>query len=116
MPGQAVVGGVIRAGELDRRIRVERLIDVDDGYQRVPTWSELATLWAKYMPGRGAERREAAVTQARLPATFRIRWSTVSATVGPRDRIVFNGDTYMISSAVEVGRREAIEIVATAEV
>ena len=96
--------------------RIDQQRPTDDGYQRLQDWQELATVWAQYLPGRGTERRDAAMTQARLPAIFRIRWSPRMATVVPRDRLIFEGKAFMIESVVEIGRRQGIEIVATAEV
>lgn len=113
-----MAGGVpaLRAGDLNRRIQIERSIDVDNGYNTEIGWEEVASVWAQYLPGKGSERREAAVTQARVAASFRIRWSQTASTIGPRDRILFDGRAYLIDSAVEIRRRETIEIVATAEV
>jgi SPP1 family predicted phage head-tail adaptor len=103
------------AGKLDRRITLQRITGtVDDGYTSTPGWAALAKVWAQYLPGTGQERSEQAERAATIVETFRIRWSSDVADLTPADRLVFQDRTYDIKSAVELGRREMIEIKAVA--
>lgn len=104
----------IDAGSLDRRVRIERRATTEDDFGgEIETWSELATLWASVNFGQGQERRQAAQESATAPATFRVRWSPVTATITPVDRILFMDAIWDISSAVPFGRNEGIDITAT---
>jgi SPP1 family predicted phage head-tail adaptor len=106
---------MIAAGKLDRRITLLGITGaVDDGYTSTPGWATMATVWAQYLPGAGQERTEQAERSATIVETFRIRWSSDVADLTPSDRLVFQDRTYDIKSAVELGRREAIEIKAVA--
>ncbi len=109
---------MLDAGAMDRRIRIERPEMIDDGHQTRPgDWEPLATVWAHYLPARGQEAREMMGREATLPATFRVRWRASLADLGAGDRLRFpapSGAVFDIQSAVEIGRREGIEIVAVA--
>ncbi|WP_396190311.1 head-tail adaptor protein [Flavobacterium sp.] len=43
-----------------------------------------------------------------------MRYSTTAATIDPRDRLTFEGRDYDINGVKDVGRRQYIEITATA--
>lgn len=106
---------MMRSGSLDRRIRIEQPVETDDGRQtRVTGWNEVATVWAQYVPMKGREAREALGREASMPATFRIRWSRRVADVAPGWLLRFQDRIYRIKSAVEIGRRDGIEILAEA--
>lgn len=105
MPGEAVVGGMIKAGELDRRISIERKAVASDGYGgEVETWTDIARPWAKVINGSGTERRAAAQVSATLSATFRVRSNAVTIAVTPVDRIQYDNALWDISSNVPYGR------------
>jgi head-tail adaptor len=111
--------GLIDAGKLDRRIRIERAGRVeDDGLGTVEGWSTLQEVSAQYLPQRGSEAREQLGREGKLLASFRIRWWSGVANVGPKDRLRFpaadDGQVWDIQSATEIGRREGIEIIASA--
>lgn len=99
------------AGSLDRRIRIERPIEIDDGRQSRPgSWEEVATVWARYIPAKGQEAREAMGREALSMASFQLRWSRSVAGVDPSHRLIFENRAYDIKSAVEIGRRDGIEL------
>lgn len=109
----------LEAGKLDRRLRVEAAGAADDGFNMVEAWRELTTVWAQFLPQRGQEAREQLGREAQLLATFRIRWSSTTGPITPGGhRLRFpaapDGQVWDIKSAVEIGRREGIEIVAVA--
>ncbi len=60
------------------------------------------------------ERLKAGQTLADQTARFTIRWSSEVADVNPKDRIQFDGRVYDIGGVKELGRREWLEITATA--
>lgn len=108
----------MRAGALDRRIVIERALADDDGANETEIWVALRTVWAQFIPSAGKEARAALGQDALLPASFRIRWSSEVADVGPRDRVRYpagaGGRVYDIKAVVEIGRREGIELITVA--
>ncbi len=103
------------AGPRDRRILIERAAIRDDGLQRRPDgWRVIAARWARVIIARGSEARTALGTDATLPATFTIAWSPDIADVGAGDRVRYpaseDGQVFDIKAAVEIGRRDEIEL------
>lgn len=103
------------AGRLDRRIVIQRATTAADSFNEpVQTWATLATVWAMAKPVSDGERQRAGETLADKQYRFTVRWSYDVSDVDPRDRVVFDGRTFDIIGAKEIGRREFIEITATA--
>lgn len=102
------------AGDLDRRITIERSSYVDDGYGKQPVWTSIGTVWAKRRPMRGNESFDLQARTASVPIVFTIRWSSSVADLSPSDRIDDNGVKFDIASVNELGRRVALEIYAVA--
>lgn len=103
----------MRAGELDRRITLQRAVTTRDDFNApVETWLDLARVWAKFTPVNDGERFRAGERAAEVQARFLIRYSSQVADVSPKDRLIFDGRTYAISHVKEVGRREGLEITA----
>lgn len=104
----------VAAGRLDRRIRLERFdADARDEYNEpVPAWGLLANRSASYEPLSDGEKFSASETAAEASARFVIRWSEAVKSLNPKDRLIFEGDTWQIVRVKEVGRREGIEITA----
>lgn len=102
----------MKAGDLDRRITILALtVERDDFGGVVETWSEVATVWARYLPGAGNERFMAATTYAETQARFHIRWR---GDVTPEYRLSYDGKEWDILSVNEIERREGLEIAAKA--
>lgn len=105
----------MNAGDLNRRITVlRRSAGVDSFNEPVDTWTSLTTVWASMTPISDGERLRAGETLAQRAARFVIRYSATAASVDPRDRLTFDGDTYEINGVKEISRREFLEITATA--
>lgn len=105
----------LAAGKLDRRITLQRFTSAPDAFNEpVLTWATLATRWASYEPLSDGEKFRAGETAAEASARFVIRRSSAVAGLNPKDRLVFEGDTYEIVRVKEIGRREGIEITAGA--
>lgn len=106
---------MIDAGRLDRRISILRATTAANAFnEKVETWSALVVVWAEAKPVLDGERQAAGQTLASKSIRFTIRHSTAVADVDPRDRIEFDGRTYDINGVKEIGRREGLEITATA--
>jgi SPP1 family predicted phage head-tail adaptor len=101
----------IRAGNLDRRVVIQVNTPAQDAAgELVASWATLATVWAHVEPIAGSERFTA--EQVHAEATYRIT-IRYRSDVGPTNRITYGGDTYVIESALEVGRQEALELSCT---
>ncbi|WP_418885044.1 phage head closure protein [Aurantimonas endophytica] len=103
------------AGRMDRRITLERFTETRDAFNEpVQTWAPLATVWASKEDIRDGERWSAQEVGAEVTTRFRVRWSSVVADLNPKDRVQFDGRTYDIVAVKEIGRREGLEITASA--
>ena len=101
----------MKAGRLDRRIRIERkAVTYSPSGAPLEAWSTLATRWAEARPLDGTERFSEPQLLAQGFTTFRIRWSSSVSDVDPLDRAIFDGRVYDIMAVREIGRREGLEI------
>jgi SPP1 family predicted phage head-tail adaptor len=100
---------VVRAGLLDRRILLERRIEVvDSSGQPVISWLPLAEVWARAEPLGGREGLGQQQVVATGDLRFTIRWRP---DVTPLHRVTYEGVPYDVVSVAEDGRREALLIV-----
>lgn len=105
----------MNAGALDRRVTFQRATVTKNGFnESVPTWGDLVTVWASKQDIRDSERIRAAQTGAAVSTRFQVRWNAVTATLNTKDRLVCEGRTYGIVAVKELGRREGLEITASA--
>ena len=101
----------MKAGALDQRIVIERLVEGQDELgQPINQWLPIVTTWAAVEPLVGREYLAAAALVAEVTARIRMRfrpWMTA------QDRVVHNGTTYGISSVADVhsSRRELVLMV-----
>lgn len=101
----------MRAGDLDRRVRLERATETRDAYNEpVLTWGVLAEVSAAYEPLSDGERFRASERASAAEARFRIRYSSLVADLSSRDRLVFEGAVHEIDRVKPIGRREGLEI------
>ena len=103
----------MQAGRLDRRAslqHVTRTRSLESG-QMVDSYEEYASVWASKLDGIGREAVQGLQVTGQITTQFRIRHRT---DVQMTDRIVCEGLTYNIHSIAEIGRREGLEILATA--
>jgi SPP1 family predicted phage head-tail adaptor len=102
----------LNAGRLDRRITIEiKTVAQDEFGQPVETWTTLATVWAHKRDIRASEKFRAQQEIAEEAAVFEIRWRSG---IDAGDRLVHDGKTYDIEGVAEIGRREGLELMATA--
>lgn len=112
----------MRAGRMDRQIGIcKYAIVTNAGGDDVEGFAPAVTTPAgiKHLPG--AERLQSAENAATAPTVFVIRWTPTldpdsADGLSPRDRIEYpiaSGRFWNITSAIELGRRDTIEIAAT---
>ena len=100
------------AGRLDRRITLQRKTVTQDEYgQEIETWTDLATVWAEKRDMKGSERWQAQQKVAEVETTWRIRWRDG---ITPLDRLLDGDQVYDVTGVAEIGRREGLEITASA--
>lgn len=101
---------MLNAGRLDQQITLQQRVDVVNGFgENVPTWSDVATVWASANPKRGREFFAAAQQQAEGPVAFLIRYRSG---LTERMRVVWNGVNYDIASPPidGFGLKESLEL------
>jgi SPP1 family predicted phage head-tail adaptor len=101
----------MKAGQLDQRIRVERLQGgFDELGQPINQWLPIVTTWAAVEPLVGREYLAAAALVAEVTARIRMRYRPG---ITAADRIVHDGTTYGITSVADVhsSRRELVLMV-----
>jgi SPP1 family predicted phage head-tail adaptor len=105
----------LQAGDLDRRITIERFTETRDPFNNpVKSWAPLATVWASRADVSDSERLAAQEIGAEITTRFRIRWSRALSDVDPKDRVRFDGRLYDIVGVKEIARREGLEITTAA--
>lgn len=102
----------MRAGALDRRITIRRYtVAGDDGYgNEIREWADLATVWAAVQQEGGREYFAQGGIQAERKIVFRLRWTDVAVS----DRIQYDGGEFDIHDVRELGRKDGLELHATA--
>lgn len=94
------------AGQRDYVIAFQRATAEEDDYgEEIETWTDYGTATARVRFGTAQEKREAAQESASQTATFEcLRTATVDA-VTVKDRIVFDGSNWDITSRDPLDRR-----------
>jgi SPP1 family predicted phage head-tail adaptor len=98
----------MRAGQLDQRIVIERLVEgYDELGQPINDWLPIVTTWAAVEPLVGREYLAAAALVAEVTARVRMRFRPG---ITAADRIVHDGKVYGITSVADVhsSRRELV--------
>ena len=99
-------------GVLDRRVVIKQGTEAQDDHgQFVPTWSTLATVWARFRALNGTERFVDEQIRATVEAEFVVRWRS---DVTPKMRISWDSETWQIEAVLEEGRREYLRLLCTA--
>jgi SPP1 family predicted phage head-tail adaptor len=102
-----------RIGELDRRVTILEAVTADGigGETETQSWSEAATVWAKYEPATGAEGVSDNHERTKMTALFTIRHGQE---VSAQNRLRFDGHDWRIESVSDAQRNRAVEIRAEA--
>lgn len=109
--------GQLHAGRLDRKVTLARSGEADhDGWSRqAGGWSAVAHRFASVRPARGREVDEADGRSGLAVMRFWFRHDSVTATIDETWSLVLDGTRYdIIAPPIEIGRREGVEIYATA--
>lgn len=105
----------LRAGDLDRRILIQRDAGERDSFgQPVEDWQNVATVWARvrWLSGNESFSEGGEQRVARQMVEFTVRWRPG---LEPRLRVVWEGRTYDIVDVAEIGRREGVSLRAHAD-
>lgn len=102
--------GTQRAGDKDRKIQLQRYVKARDEYgAETQQWITYATPWCNVDPFRVSEMFMNASERSSQIRIFRIPYTR---DVGPKDRIVYEGQNYDIQGVEEIGRRQTTQITA----
>jgi len=108
----------LQAGDLDRRITIERNTQVVAGdFNEVQdAWAAIATVWAKRHDASAGEAVRAQEVGGQITTRFTIRYSILAATIDVKDRIQFGDRSFNITAVREPTgtRNQWIEIDAVA--
>lgn len=104
---------MINAGELDTRVKIERLgpLVSDGAGNNITTWETFTTVWGKLRPMSASETLDAGRLTEMAQYRLWIRCSSKTSTITGADRAVIKGVTYNIRSEVDpMDRGEEIEL------
>lgn len=107
----------MRAGVKDRRITLETKTVSRNGVgDEVETWATVSTLWAQRVEGsKVAERFAANQTFATVTTIFKVGYWPAYGLISPdTHRIVFDARIYNILGALEIGRKDGVELLCVA--
>lgn len=100
-------------GKMDRRVTIQSRTTAKDASNfSVITWGDRATVWARMIRKKGRDTDEGQQRVMSYPVEFVMRFRS---DIEPTDRISYGGQYYQISSIEEMGRKEALRIMATAK-
>ena len=104
----------MRAGKLDRRLTIERLVEgaLNAFNEPAETWSPIAQIWASRKDILDVEKTSAGLDMSALSARFVVRSTPDTMQINTDDRIVGEGGNWNISGIKELGRSDWIEITA----
>ena len=102
---------------LNRRVQFRRASLSDDGFQQAETWADHGErIPADKTDVSDGERWRAGEGGASITTRFVVRSSTFTRDLTPKDRLICEGREYDISGIKEIGRRDRLEITASARV
>lgn len=104
-------------GLLDRRVRILRAGQIDDGMATIPgPHAEIGKRWAQRTDVSDGERVRAAQQGMVISTRFLMHSDTLTRSIGGADRLECEGTTYEVVGAKEWGGRGiGVEISATTE-
>lgn len=105
----------VGAGQLDRRIQFRRNTPGEGSLGVTENWAAHgAPVPAMRKDISDGERWRAGEVGATITTRFTVRSSSFTRDVTPKDRLVCEGREYEISGIKEIGRRDFLEITASA--
>lgn len=103
----------MRAGNLDRRVKILRRKLVHDGLQQVETWEVLGTRSASRMPVAGGERADTDRRKSFPRYSLWLRIDSLTRAITSADAIGIDGQIYELLQPpleIERSRRQGIEL------
>lgn len=105
----------MRATGRNRMVTVQRAtFTTSPTNSKVAAWATYHEAMADKLDLSNRERVAVAEIAADVTTRFRLLWTSVSAGITPKDRVVCEGRTYDIKGVREIGFHEGVEIDATA--
>lgn len=107
----------VTAGKRNRKVLVERGTSTQDEYgSPVTTWATLWGGWASWRRAGARETLAAAEVGATVTDVFDLPYTPTSKDITPEDRLIYDGKTYDIAEAAEIGFHEGVTVKASARV
>lgn len=98
----------MRAGKLDRVIRIDRATYTDDGAgNQIELWAPVATLRAQLIEASTEEFQRAYGASSETATIFRTRFMEG---VTLADRVIYDGGEHNLKQIKEIGRRRGLEL------
>jgi len=102
---------MVGSGDMNRRATFQRATVTFDSFGgEVETWGTLASVYIHRRDASANENYKAQEVGSSLSMRFRIRYSSLVATLNPRDRVLYNGDVYNITGVRETKRNRWLEV------
>lgn len=102
-------------GAMRHRVAIQQRQPVlDAAGQKTGLWNEIATRWAKLEATPGREVFASSERQGRLPVLWRLRRDSITKTITPDMRLVWDSKVYEIKSAFDPSGMN-VEILLTTE-
>lgn len=96
---------------MDHRITIRRLVaGVNEFNEPIDTWTDVATLYAEKREMFGGEALRSDEVSGSLSARFRVRYSSIAATIDARDRVLFEGQELNIIGIKRTALNRWLEI------
>lgn len=98
----------MKAGQLDRRILIQRRVPVRNEFgEEIEGWVDVATVWARFERVNGADEFRAEQRSSKQQVRFTIRYRPG---LDPTMTVIYDGERYQIEDVGEVGegRRDGL--------
>lgn len=106
----------MRPETFDRTVTLERFTSTQDegSGEEIRTWAAVATVQASKRDVSDGERIASAEVASTITTRFQVRWDSAYSDLNPKDRLTCEGRIYNIEAVKEIGRRDGMEISASA--
>jgi SPP1 family predicted phage head-tail adaptor len=109
---------MVRAGEMDERLELQRKVQTPDGAGGLnTTWETFRYLWARVRPLNGKQAVEDMQRQSPVQFEVKVRYEAdVDPSLIPQRRLLRHGRPLNISHGICIGRRDTVHLYASSEV
>jgi SPP1 family predicted phage head-tail adaptor len=99
------------SGKMNRRGTFQRATISNNAFNEpVQSWATLAEVWLNKADVSAGEALRAQEVSAELTTRFTVRYSATLASLTPKDRLLYGGDTFEITGVREKQRNRWIEV------